>query len=326
MNECDVPIVLIAFNRPLQTNAILKSIKAVKAKRLYVLVDGHRPDRPGEEELISQVIAQVKKYEGEFQIFYNISEVNLGIRQRVITGLDWVFSLEESAIILEDDCIPDPSFFGYCSELLKHFRDDSEIGVISGFRASPESQNQTASYSYSNFSMTWGWATWRRVWDTFDKSGSTWTDKSARTRILNSMHGQNTRRYWSFNLSQATRNQNHAGWDYLFTLSQWVNNRINIIPQRSLIKNVGFTMDATHTRDPNNPLASVGAGSIALPLTHPREKKLDKNLDLYLEKNIFNLGITKLVILRVLWFLNSKKLNDVVTWARWKVTSWGKAT
>jgi len=320
MKNLGVAVVLIAFNRPKETRAILQAIISANPKKLYVLVDGPRTERPMERGLVLEVLREISKFEASLDISYLISEKNLGIRERVVSGLDWVFGFEESAIVLEDDCIPDPSFFDYCSELLQRYKFDEKVGVVSGFRPCPEVKDALSSYSFSNFTMTWGWATWKRVWETFDKSGSDWNELSARKRVLERLNTPDTKRYWAYNLDQVTGNAEHAGWDYLLALSQWMHGRVNIVPKLSLVKNVGFTMDATHTMDPTNPLARVSAGVMPSPLVHPDQKLIDLELDREIERSIFSLGRGKLLILKVLDLINSDRLNRLLAWIRWKIS------
>jgi hypothetical protein len=169
--------------------------------------------------------------------------------------------------------------------------------------------------------MTWGWATWKRVWDTFDKSGSIWQDKPSRDELLSSLQSSNTKRYWKYNSQQLTQNEDHAGWDYLLALSQWTHGRLNVVPKLSLVKNVGFTMDATHTMDPTNPLADISAGFIPTPLVHPDRKFIDLELDLEIERRIFTLSRGKHLVLKILNIIDSHRLNKLLAWLRWRISA-----
>lgn len=48
------------------------------------------------------------------------------------SGISWVFEQVEAAILLEDDCVPAPTFFPFCTELLERYRMDARIGMIAG--------------------------------------------------------------------------------------------------------------------------------------------------------------------------------------------------
>ena len=111
------PVVLIAFNRPRLTRRTLEAIREAKPEELYLVADGPRSDRREDADLCAAVRAELEGVDWQCEVNRKFSELNLGCEANVELGLDWVFSHVERAIILEDDCIPDPSFFPFCEEL-----------------------------------------------------------------------------------------------------------------------------------------------------------------------------------------------------------------
>ena len=99
---------------------------------------------------------------------------NLGCREGPATAINWFFDLEPEGIILEDDCLPDPSFFPYCAELLARYRNDPRVMMISGDNVQAH-QTSDGSYYFSQLAGTWGWATWRRAWALYDKDLATFS-------------------------------------------------------------------------------------------------------------------------------------------------------
>jgi len=126
------PVALFVFKRPETTRRVFEAISKARPAKLFLIADGPRPGRDGEEEVCSQVRDIVSCVDWQCEVFKNFSEANLGCQERMISGLNWVFSLVEEAIILEDDCLPDSSFFPFCRELLERYRGDSRISYISG--------------------------------------------------------------------------------------------------------------------------------------------------------------------------------------------------
>src|SRR5262245_4967250 len=161
-------VALIIFNRPDVTRRLVEVVARARPKQLLVIGDGPRPDRPGEAEKCEETRAIVDRVDWSCDVLTNYSPINLGVGTRPATGLRWVFEQVESAIILEDDCIPHPTFFRYCEELLERYRDDQRVMHISGDNWNFNRQPRPFSYFFSNYCYSCGWATWRRAFRHYD--------------------------------------------------------------------------------------------------------------------------------------------------------------
>ena len=119
-----------------RVDEVLACWKQIRAPLLWVDGDrtdiekwwGHRYPRSEFDERLAAV-AQV---DWDCEVHHNYSETNLGCRQRVSSGISWVFEQVEDAIILEDDCLPHPTFFAFCAEMLECYRHDQRVSSISG--------------------------------------------------------------------------------------------------------------------------------------------------------------------------------------------------
>ncbi len=184
MNPPSTPAVaLLLFNRPELTQRVVDEVVAANPNDVYLIADGPRPDHPDDERLCEEVrhIATQALWTGT--VHTDFSAQNLGLKRRVSTGLDWVFDHEEQAIILEDDCLPDPSFFRFAEELLDRYKTDERVGMISGNNFLWGAAISPDSYFFSPDVRIWGWATWRRVWRGFSETG---LDKSrSRSEVAN---------------------------------------------------------------------------------------------------------------------------------------------
>ena len=176
MKQLETPVALMVFNRPEATRRVFAAVAAARPNHLLVVADGPRPDRKGERQLCDEVRKIVSAVDWPCKVETSFSEENLGCRRRIISGLDWVFSLVEEAIILEDDCLPDPTFFPYCTELLERYRDCDQVGIIGGFNPLPQSFPLPYSYYFTRQVLIWGWATWRRTWQKYDAHLTTWPE------------------------------------------------------------------------------------------------------------------------------------------------------
>lgn len=267
-SQLTTPIALIVFNRPAATRCVFAAIAAARPARLLIIADAPRADRAGEQQRCEEVLKIVSNVDWPCTVETNLAKENLGCRHRVKSGLDWVFSLVEEAIILEDDCLPDPSFFPYCAQLLERYRDCGQVGIISGFNPMQRSFPFPYSYYFTKLVLIWGWATWRRTWQKYDEKLTSWprvkedgllrfmwrTRKPLEswTNIFDSMHSGTGPNAWSYNL----------------VYTSWMQNWLNVVPSRNLVQNIGFDQDATHTKRADAGF-KIPAEALSFPLAHP---------------------------------------------------------
>jgi hypothetical protein len=269
MFRLDTPVALFVFNRPEQTRRVFRAIAAARPSHLLLVADGPRTNRAGEDRLCDEVKRSISSVDWPCKVETNFSNENLGCRRRIISGLDWVFSVVEEAILLEDDCIPDPSFFPYCSELLERYRNCEQVGLISGYNPIASPLPSDASYFFTRMVLIWGWATWRRTWMKYDEYMSAWP--TIKDDVLRSIWpDRRYRLYWETIFESMHRGVGPDTWDYQLVFTSWAKHWLNIIPRRNLVENIGFGEDATHTKK-ENPLSAVPAKNITFPLIHPSE-------------------------------------------------------
>ncbi len=168
------PVAFLIFNRPELTRKVFATIAQAKPSKLLVVADGPRADVPDDREKCSEARAIIGRIDWDCEVLTNYSSANMGCRARISTGLEWVFTNVEEAIILEDDCIPHPTFFRFCKELLTRYRDDQRVMMISGDNFQMGRNRTPYSYYFSRFFHCWGWATWRRAWRHYDIDMELW--------------------------------------------------------------------------------------------------------------------------------------------------------
>jgi hypothetical protein len=286
------PIALIIFNRPQHTERVFEVIRQAKPQKLLVIADGPRPDRPGEAEKCAAARAIIDRVDWECEVFKNFSDKNLTCGVRVSTGISWVFDHVEEAIILEDDCVPHSSFFEFCSEMLERYRDDSRIMHISGNNFWSYKYQLEHSYSFSRYTLSWGWATWRRAWKYHDLYIKSWPEVKHNNLLKGVLGDDHAVKNWT-NIFQRQKDQNYDTWDYQWTLACWLQNGLSIIPNVNLVSNIGFGADATHTFsdenfDPNCPSFSVPISAINFPLVHPDFIMCNSPVDHFLQNTLYD--------------------------------------
>ena len=115
-------VLLVLFNRPAATRTVFEAIRGAQPPRLYLAADGPRSGHPGDEANCFEARRVVSKVDWPCQVKTLFQEHNLGCGQGPAQAYEWFFTQEEEGIVLEDDCVPDPSFFLFCQELLEKYR------------------------------------------------------------------------------------------------------------------------------------------------------------------------------------------------------------
>src|SRR5688572_18798528 len=285
MNQFRVPVAFIIFNRPETTASVFAEIARARPAKLIVIADGPRPDVPGEAELCARTREVVKAVDWECEVLTNFSDSNLGCRARVSSGLDFVFDNVEEAIILEDDCLPHPSFFPFCESLLERYRDDEEVMAISGDNFHAGRRYTPFSYFFSRFVHIWGWATWRRAWKHYDVEMKQWQTLRSTDWLKELFEREQDVAYWREVFDKVADHQINT-WDYQWLFSVWANGGLSIAPEINLVSNIGFGGSATHTSDINHDMANLPVSDIG-PLKHPLSVERNREADDFEMRHLF---------------------------------------
>lgn len=262
------PVVFCVFNRPSLTRAVFDAIVRARPARLLLVGDGPREDRPGEQDLCRQVREIVQQVDWPCEVLTDFSDRNLGCRDRIISGLNWAFSLVEEAIILEDDCLPDPSFFPFCQELLEKYRGDSRIAMISGDNFTGVPLRTGYSYYFSRMTHIWGWATWRSSWARYDRYLRQWPEIKRANLLSEIFDDPRLVKHWTARFDEMHDGSGPNTWDYQWAYTNIIHSALCITPGVNMVTNIGFAADATHTTNVNKELL-LGAHPVEWPLRHP---------------------------------------------------------
>lgn len=281
------PILLICFNRADHAQQVLERIIDACPKDLYVFRDHWREDKVGEKEKCEEVLQMVKDLTDGTSItmHYLLPDKNLGCGPGPMTALNWFFSENEMGIVLEDDAVPHPDFFGYCEELLEKYKEDKSVYAIGSMRIDPKNYGDGSYYfSMMNRNLC-AWASWRRAWNVFDYDLKEVTKEKLNDVLKNYYHmNLRMREKWCERLDILHNNgEGNRSWDMQFFISIWMNNGRGIFPNATLSSNIGFDETATHISDANNVAANRQLESI-LPLVHPTNTQIMRRADIMHDK------------------------------------------
>ena len=279
-------VLLMGFRRAATTARVLESIRSAGTGRLYVALDGPREDVAGEAEKVNEVrrLVERENWAEETKLLYR--EENLGGPRACSSAISWFFEHEEQGIILEDDTLPNPDFFRFCSSLLDRYVDDQRVWAITGDNFQGGRRRGAGSYYFSKYFHTWGWATWRRAWENFDLvlqgwphfyRSSTWTD----------VHPDRVERnYWA-GILDGIHSGTKVHWDYAWMGKIWMNGGLTATPNANLVTNIGFGEDASNCMTSDHLHANLPTARLG-EITHPEEVEVDRAADTYTFNHHFN--------------------------------------
>ncbi len=306
----DVPVLFLIFNRPELTHQVFQTIRASRPARLYIAADGPRAEKAGEWKLCAETREVAKKIDWSCELKTLFRDDNLGCGQAVSEAIGWFFDHEEKGIILEDDCLPDASFYPFCGEMLDRFQDEDRVGSISGNNFLPPSLHASQPYLFSKYVQIWGWATWRRFWKFYDfdlKGEEEEWEKIIRRVNPVDKHA----RYW-LEIFRALRSGLIDTWDYQVMFSAWKADLVHIYPSRNLMSNLGYGDHATHTNF-ESPVAQLATGSI-----ENFQVTLPVVIDPMLDDATFYFRFLE-SLTNVWWLEQALDLTEKLAWSRWQI-------
>jgi len=271
------PILLLVFNRPEQAMQIFGQIRLQQPERLFIAADGPRADRAGEAalcEITRTTILNGIDWPCKVETLFRPD--NLGCGKAVSSAINWFFNHVEEGIILEDDCLPDPTFFSFCTAMLEKHRINEKVMHINGGNYQGGILRGNASYYFSRYAHVWGWASWRRAWQHYDFSLQRYRDAS--TQGLNS--------FLKSELQAIYKGQTDT-WDIQWYMSVWFNKGLVVTPNVSLVKNIGYGKDATHTQLVPQWFNKIQYGKIT-DIKHPDNNNIDEEADRYSLKMLYS--------------------------------------
>lgn len=300
------PVAMLVFNRPETTRRVFERVRQARPKRLLVVADGPRPSRPSDPEQCAQTRAIFDAVDWDCQVLRNFADANLGCKKRVSSGIDWIFQQTEEAIILEDDCLPDPSFFPFCDELLARYRDDERVMCISGdnFLGGFPRRNDD-SYYFSRFLGIWGWASWRRAWRFYDVDLKIWPLVRDQGWLLDA-----TGDAWQAQRLAKDLEMIRTGilntWDHQWNFASLMHNGLCAMPTVNLVENIGYGLEATHTRPGDERLESV-QHEMKFPLKHPQFVLADRQADAhYFQRQHPRMSLPMRVLNKIRWLIQKR--------------------
>lgn len=304
----NTPILFLIFNRPDTTVKVFEAIRQIKPTFLYIAADGPRKDRSGEAEKCEQTRNLVTdNIDWPCEVKTLFRSENLGCGKAVSSAITWFFENVEEGIILEDDCLPDQSFFKFCDEMLKRYSEEDKIMMISGNNFLPQKLRTESSYYFSKHAYIWGWATWRRAWRKFDLKMNTFpifleTGQQNKISLI-----EEEQKYWLNIFHQAYKGCIDT-WDFQWCYALRYYEGLSIVPNKNLVKNIGFSNEATHTKNATTEILNLRLESLSSVVNL---NKIEPNniADTYVHNNFYNKSS---LVRKLIYFLKIIRKNIIL--------------
>jgi hypothetical protein len=266
------PVLFLIFNRPELTKRVFARIRKARPAKLFVAADGPRFDKPEDREKC-RITRSLINVDWDCDLYTLYREINLGIGLGPSTAISWFFENVEQGIILEDDCLPNDSFFYFCSQLLDYYNNYKNILSICGTNILEEFDS-TYSYVYSYYGGIWGWATWRRAWELYDYEMKLWNDFEIKIKISNLLSDK--RQYDG--VKRIFDNMPET-WDIQWFFTRLAYGGLSIVPVKNLISNIGFGKEATHTLNEDRNFSRLSVYDLEFPLKIDPDIKVNRSFD-----------------------------------------------
>lgn len=296
----DVAVLLIFFARDEQFKQVFEEVKKARPRVLLMYQDGAREGRADDVEGIRRCreIAEDIDWDCEVHTYYQ--DKNFGCDPSCFIAHKWAFGIVDKCIVLEDDVVPSQSFFPYCKELLDKYENDERINIICGMNHFGVTEDVDESYFFTKRESIWGWASWKRVIDSWDETYSFLDDEKSMERIRNCFvyKTQHKKFIRTCKRHKASGRTHHESVN---AISQHTNNRVNIMPKYNMISNVGISKDATHAPDNIKKMPKRAQNwlymkryEIDLPLKHPKYVIINSDYDKKLAESVIKKACLKL--------------------------------
>ncbi len=273
----NVPVLLVFYRRPDTTKRVFEAIRAARPTKLFLATSAPNPNRPADAELCKATRDVVAHVDWPCEVYRDYREECIDADHGVPTAVSWMFEHVDHGIVLEDDCVPNASFFNFCEELLEKYKDDTRIMNISGSNFQGGNVRGDASYYFSHYAMTWGWATWKRAWSLYDPDLKAFPDFISKNTIATIVSRKKEQTYW-LTFFNKLYTKKFAFWDSTWIFALMNSGGLSISPNHNLIQNIGFGSTATHTKQDTGlslPLENLGH------IIHPSRIEVDQVADIY---------------------------------------------
>jgi hypothetical protein len=276
----ELPVLIICYARTSNVINLINQLHRLGICKIYIAIDGPRTQEVAQmhDEFIQSLRRLPAVNQSDIHVWRR--NQNLGIAVSVITAIDWFFSSEEYGAVLEDDLLPEDSFFEYLNHFLQVFWSNKSIALISGNKSS-SIRGMSEMLSLSNYPQTWGWGTWKTRWCEIRNSAYSMDHIKPKFSL------DPIKNFWRHGTRRVLTGKVDT-WDIPLAYYMLNSGKTSLLPPVNLVTNIGNDAFATHTLDNENLLHQPAHSLAEMPefdlLTMTKNIKYINKI---LEKSVF---------------------------------------
>jgi hypothetical protein len=278
MNEFPVPILFTIYNRKGIAFDTFQRIREVRPAKLFIAADGPKPEKPGDAEKCAETREVAAMVDWPCEVKTLFRPANLGLKKGMSSAIRWFFENVEEGIVLEDDCKPELSFFGFCAWALDAYRGDARVMAVCGTNYQFGVKRGEASLYFSKILACWGWATWRRAWNHFDLEMKSFPEFERTGQIRNVFPHRLPQEFWMAKMGNVHRGAN--SWAFAWIYAIIANGGLVAVPNENLVANVGFGEGGTNATDEESVFSNMKTGTLGGRFIAPPFILADNEADL----------------------------------------------
>jgi hypothetical protein len=272
------PVTLLIYNRPELTRLALARIRSHRPEQLIVVADAPRNGDARDAQRCDETRRVIGEIDWPCDVDTDFAGVHMGCAARVASGITRVLSRFPATIVIEDDCVAEPTFFRYADELLRRYADDDRVFAVSGDNFEVAPRAASASYFFSRYAHIWGWATWSRAWKHYDESMGEWARLRDSGWLERLFEGDvSASRYWRRVFDRTAAGEIDS-WAYRWLFACWLHGGLTAVPSHNLVANTGFS---------GGPFARQPTAPVIFPMHHPERIERSVDADRATQKWVF---------------------------------------
>jgi hypothetical protein len=278
IEDRDVPVLFIIFNRQSETSRVFEQIRKAAPNKLFIAADGPRLSHPEDIEKCELTRLACSNIDWDCEVFTKLENENQGCKLAVSSAITWFFESVEAGIVLEDDCFPSQSFFSFCRQMLNRYQHDLRVMQISGSNYLGNDYSPEGDYYFSALNDIWGWATWRRAWNKFDLNMPGYDEFKVNGGVKKYLQDRNMSNWLTMYFDDA-KNLEASVWSSQWAYAIAKNNALTIVPSKSLVDNIGFDDQGTHSSSPSWKIYNGFKAEELMVCNHPKLVARDLRAD-----------------------------------------------
>lgn len=241
------PLALFVYNRPSHTRQTLEAISSnllADQTSLYVFIDGPKKDADTQTiERIDETKDIVRSRSWCKELIVVERDTNLGLATSIIEGVTALVNQFGSVIVLEDDLVTSRYFLSFMNQALQTYQFEESVACISGYIYPVEDKLPDAFFLKG--ADCWGWATWKRAWDHFEKDGVILAQQINDRKLEIEFDFDNSFPYYQMLIDQIANKNN--SWAIRWYASAFLKEHLCLYPGISYVKNIGLDGSGTHS-------------------------------------------------------------------------------